>query len=71
VLVPKQDLRTPADTSQISLEEDWEVEYWCDRFDVNEATLRTCVMKFGPRADDVEARLRHAGAVSFKNDGED
>ena len=66
-----KDLRAPADTSRVNLDEDWEVEYWCERFDVNEGTLRSCVMKFGPRADDVERNLRHAAKESFKNDGED
>ena len=70
VLVDKE-ARTPADTSQVSLDEEWEVRYWCERFDVEEKTLRTCVMEVGPRVQDVEQRLRAAAKQSFKNDGED
>jgi hypothetical protein len=70
VLVDKE-ARTPADTNQVNLDEDWEVRYWCERFDVDETTLRTCVMDVGPRVLDVEQRLGAAAKESFKNDGED
>jgi hypothetical protein len=70
VLVDKQ-LRTPTDTTRVNLDEDWEVEYWCERFDVNEATLRACVMSVGPSADDVQRKLGHALKESLKNTGED
>lgn len=65
-----KDVRTPADANVVNLDEDWEVEYWCERFDVNEATLRACVMQVGPAASDVERKLRIAARESFKNDGE-
>ena len=65
-----KDLRSPMDTSRVNLDEDWEVEYWCDRFDVNEATLRACVIRVGPDANDIERNLRAAAKESFKNDGE-
>jgi hypothetical protein len=69
VLVDKE-ARTPTDTSQVSLDEDWEVRYWCERFDTDEETLRMCVTEAGPRAADIERRLREAAKESFKNDGE-
>jgi hypothetical protein len=70
VLVDKK-LRTPTDTTRVNLAEDWEVEYWCERFDVNEGTLRACIAAVGPGADDIQRRLGHAFKESFKNDGED
>lgn len=70
MLVDKE-LRTPEDTGQVRLEEEWEVRYWCERFSVGEDALRKCVMEVGPRADDVERRLRDAAKASFWNTGED
>ena len=69
VLVDKE-ARIPADTSQVNLAEDWEVRYWCERYDVDEDALRACVMEVGPRTEDIERRLRNAAKESFKNDGE-
>ena len=70
MLVDKQ-LRTPNDTTRVNLDEDWEVEYWCERFDVNEGTLRACIASVGPSADDIQRKLGRAYKESFKNDGED
>lgn len=70
VLVDKE-LRTPTDTSQVTLDEEWEVRYWCERYNVDETTLRACVMEVGPRVDDVEQRLREVAKEAFKNNGED
>jgi hypothetical protein len=65
-----KEARTPADTTQVNLEEDWEVRYWCERYDVDAETLRACVMEVGPRTEDIDRRLREAAKESFKNDGE-
>ena len=70
MLVDKKE-RAPADTSLVNLGEEWEVHYWCERFSVGEDDLRACVMEVGPRAADVESRLRVAARKSFWNDGED
>jgi hypothetical protein len=70
VLVDKE-LRVPEDTSQVTLDQDWEVRYWCERFNVDEDALRACVVEVGPRTDDVERRLRDVAKQSFYNDGED
>jgi hypothetical protein len=70
VLVDKE-VRTPADTDQVNLDDEWEVRYWCERFEVDEETLRTCVMEVGPRTPDVEQRLKAVAKEAFKNDGED
>ena len=70
MLVDKQ-TRTPADTTRVNLDEDWEVEYWCERFDTNEGTLRACVAAVGPNTDDIQRRLGRAFKESFKNNGED
>ena len=70
VLADKAD-RVPQDLTRIGLEEEWEVRYWCERFSVGEDDHRACVMEVGPRAADVESRLRVAARKSFWNDGED
>jgi hypothetical protein len=69
VLVDKE-ARTPADTSEVNLDEEWEVRYWCERFETDEETLRLCVTEVGPRTVDIEQRLREAAKEAFKNDGE-
>jgi hypothetical protein len=46
------------DRKRISLEQDYEVRDWSDRFGVSEARLREAVGKVGNMADDVERELR-------------
>ena len=64
------DKKAPADLSRVNLAEDWEVEYWCERFATTEAQLRACVLKAGPRVEDVEKRLKDAQKQALKNTGE-
>ena len=70
VLMDKTD-RAPHDLTQVGLAEDWEVQYWCTRFGTTEAQLRSCVAEVGPRAEDVEARVKHSAKQILKNTGED
>ncbi|MES2564892.1 MAG: DUF3606 domain-containing protein [Pseudomonadota bacterium] len=71
MLVDKTD-RKPHDMTRVGLEEQWEVDYWCSRFNVGEADLRTCVLKVGPRVDDVTQHLTRNEVKSIlKNTGED
>jgi hypothetical protein len=65
------DMRIPDDTTRVGLEHDWEVRYWCARYSVTEQELRACVMEVGPRAEDVELKLKRAKPIVFKNMGED
>ena len=61
----------PADLTRVNLAREWEVSYWCARFDVGPDELRACVTEVGPRVDDVERRLRNAARKSFDKMGED
>ncbi len=70
VLVDKDD-RAPHDLTRVGLEEDWEVQYWCARFETDAEALRACVVRVGPRVEDVEAELHSAARQAFKNTGED
>ena len=70
VLADKTD-RVPQDLTRVGLEEEWEVRYWCNRFNSSEAALRACVAEVGPRTQDVEARVLHSAKEMFKNTGED
>jgi hypothetical protein len=63
--------RIPDDLTQVNLAEDWEVRYWCARFDVDADELRACVMEVGPRVYDVDQRLKEAARKAFENTGED
>ena len=70
MLVDK-DVRVPDDTTNVRLDEDWEVNYWCARYEVTEDELRACVVQVGTRTDDVERHLRKAREQVFKQTGED
>ena len=63
--------RTPTDTSRINIREEWEVQWWCDRFSCTEVALRAAVEKVGPTAKSVERELKQAAKAAFKNTGED
>ena len=63
--------RAPQDLSRVTLTEDWEVRYWCNRYSVSETELRACVVEAGPQVESVEQRLKHMGKKIFKNTGED
>jgi hypothetical protein len=65
-----RELERPSDNTYIGLTQDWEVRYWCTRFGVNVEELRACVDEVGPRADDVERRLKAAGRKAFDKMGE-
>ncbi len=45
------------DRSRISLEQDYEVRDWAERFGVSERELRAAVKRAGDRAEDVERDL--------------
>ena len=51
-------LKGPQDRSKISLSEDYEVRYWCEKFGVTGAELRAAIKKIGNSTKAVEAELR-------------
>jgi uncharacterized protein DUF3606 len=69
MLVDKE--RIPGDLSRVNLGEEWEVRYWCGRFNVGAGELLACVAEVGPRVDDVERRLKEAARTAFDKTGED
>lgn len=51
------DRRAPEDPKRINLNQDHEVEYWCDKFDCSEKELRNAVSKVGDSASTVQRYL--------------
>jgi hypothetical protein len=51
-------LRSPEDSSRIALGEDYEVQYWTNRFGVSRERLEEAVRAVGNSADAVERHLR-------------
>lgn len=51
-------LRGPQDRSRIALGEDYEVEYWTDKFGVSRERLEQAVKAVGNGADAVERHLK-------------
>jgi hypothetical protein len=47
------------DRQRVSLQEDYEVRDWSQKFGVSEERLRAAVSKVGDMAEDVERELRH------------
>ncbi|KQS03560.1 hypothetical protein ASG11_04240 [Sphingomonas sp. Leaf357] len=53
-------LRGPQDASRISLGEDYEVQYWTDKFGISADELHAAVAAVGNSADAVERHLKKA-----------
>jgi hypothetical protein len=53
--------RRPQDSKRINLSEEYEVDYWCERFGCTEAELRYAAQKVGPLVDDVKDELKVGG----------
>jgi len=51
-------LRAPQDASRIAMGEDYEVDYWTNRFGVSRERLQQAVDAVGNRADAVESYLK-------------
>jgi hypothetical protein len=52
-MVDDKTKRRPQDSSRVSLSEDWEVDYWTDRFGVSRERLREAVQAVGNGAEAV------------------
>lgn len=63
--------RAPQDLTRVGLNEEWEVEYWCTRFQTTGDELRACVARVGPSVQDIERDLKRAAKAAFTNTGED
>jgi hypothetical protein len=50
--------RGPADRQRVNVDEDYEVRYWTQKWNVSEERLREAVAAAGVMAGDVEAWLR-------------
>ena len=53
-------LRGPQDSSRIALGEDYEVEYWTDKFGVSREALQKAVDAVGNSADAVQSHLNRS-----------
>ncbi|MDQ0249605.1 hypothetical protein J2W22_001652 [Sphingomonas kyeonggiensis] len=51
-------LRAPQDSSRIAMGEDYEVQYWTDKFGVSRERLQEAVDAVGNGADAVEAYFK-------------
>lgn len=53
--------RRPQDSKRVNLSEQYEVDYWCERFGCSETQLRNAVHRVGPLIDDVKDELKVGG----------
>ena len=70
MLVDKEQ-RTPTDLTRVNMDEEWEAQYWCTRFNATAEQITACIAQVGPRTEDVEKKLTQASKQVFKNTGED
>ncbi|MEA2781213.1 MAG: hypothetical protein QOK29_2757 [Rhodospirillaceae bacterium] len=49
--------RGPADRSRVNVNEDYELRYWSDKWNVSHDQLRDAVRKVGPSAEKVAKHL--------------
>jgi hypothetical protein len=52
--------RKPQDSRRVNIHEDYEVQYWTEKFGVTKAQLEAAVKKVGVMAKDVEKELKAA-----------
>jgi hypothetical protein len=65
------DKRNPGrpDRDRINMEEDYEVQYWSEKFGVSQEELAAAVEKVGPMASDVKRELKtHSPYWTKEND---
>lgn len=48
----------PADSTRVNVHEDYELQYWSQKFGVTAEQLKAAVKKVGVMAKDVEAELK-------------
>lgn len=62
----KKYLHTPAKTREDYQKayENYELEYWCNKFGVSKEKLKQAIAKVGVSVDDVEGYLRTNGLVA-------
>lgn len=68
------DKRNPGrpDRDRINMEEDYEVQYWSEKFGVSQEELAAAVEKVGPVASDVQRELKtHTRFSVNKNNARD
>jgi len=57
------------DRERINMEEDYEVQYWSEKFGVSQEELAAAVEKVGPMASDVKRELKtHSPYWTKEND---
>jgi hypothetical protein len=49
--------RGPRDGARINVNEEWELNYWTDKFGVSPDDLREAVRQVGDRVEDVERKI--------------
>lgn len=50
--------RGPQDASRVNVNEDYELQYWSERFGVSRDELRKAVAEVGPSVKSIEALLK-------------
>ncbi len=61
IMADSKDNRGPQDRSRINVNEDYELQYWSEKYGVSKEELRQAVEKVGVSASDVEEYLRSNG----------
>jgi len=50
-------IRKPQDPTKVNVNQSWEVEYWCQKWNISSTKLREAVGKVGVMVKDIERYL--------------
>ena len=53
--------RGPEDPKKININQSWEIDYWTEKLNISEKTLKLAVGNAGPMVNNVKAWLRSKG----------
>lgn len=56
-MVDNLKIREPEDPTKINVNQQWEINYWCEKFGVSETRLRQAVSAVGPMVSAVKKYL--------------
>jgi len=50
--------KKPLDAKKVNLSQQWEIDYWCDKFNCTETKLKAAVKSVGNSAEKVKEHLK-------------
>lgn len=61
-MADNKNIRGPQDASRVNVNEDYELRYWTERFNISAERLKDIVGKVGPSVSAIEDHLKGSGS---------